>query len=99
MKAMPKNIASSKATAANSVQSTDQALETESNLIMVDDLYYDASMLPEEIRALLKDLLRFNQEFEELQYKLRKVQAAQQTYYETIKSELIAKKVQPYRKD
>lgn len=66
---------------------------------MVDDVSYDANNLPEEIRALLKDLLRFNQELEELQYKLRKVQAAQQTYYETIKAELVARKVPPYQKN
>jgi hypothetical protein len=95
---MPRSTPSAKSSVAKSEPPAPQEVGLEPNLIMVDDVSYDANSLPEEIRALLKDLLRFNQELEELQYKLRKVQAAQQTYYETIKAELIAKKVSPYKK-
>jgi hypothetical protein len=65
------------------------------NLITVDDVTYDADTIPTEIKALLRDLIRFNQEAEELQYRLRQVQAAQQTYYETIKAQLTEKGVTP----
>ena len=95
---MPRITPSAKSSAAKSEPPAPQEAGLEPNLIVVDDVSYDANSLPEEIRALLKDLLRFNQELEELQYKLRKVQAAQQIYYETIKAELIAKKVSPYKK-
>lgn len=65
------------------------------NLITVDDVSYEADSMPDEIKALLRDLLRFNHEADELQYRLRQVQAAQQTYYETIKAQLIEKGVKP----
>ena len=95
---MPRITPSAKSSAAKSEPPAPQEAGLEPNLIVVDDVSYDANSLPEEIRALLKDLLRFNQELEELQYKLRKVQAAQHIYYETIKAELIAKKVSPCKK-
>jgi len=71
-------------------------LEATVNLITVDDVSYDTESLPDEVKALLKDLLRFNHEAEELQYRLRQIQAAQQTYYETIKAQIIEKGVKPY---
>ena len=78
-------------------QSFDQPeLEAPANLITVDDVSYDTESLPDEVKALLKDLLRFNHEAEELQYRLRQIQAAQQTYYETIKAQIIEKGVKPY---
>lgn len=67
------------------------------NLVTVDGVSYDVDSLPEEVKALLNDLLRFNHEAEELQYRLRQVQAAQHTYYETIKAQLSEKGVKAYQ--
>ena len=87
-----------KRTESSADQSFDQPeLEAPANLITVDDVSYDTESLPDEVKALLKDLLRFNHEAEELQYRLRQIQAAQQTYYETIKAQIIEKGVKPYR--
>ena len=87
-----------KRTDSSAGQSVEQpAAETPANLITFDDVSYDTASLPDEVKALLKDLLRFNHEAEELQYRLRQIQAAQQTYYETIKAQITEKGVKPYR--
>ena len=86
-----------KRTDSSADQSVDQpVVEAPANLITVDDVSYDTESLPDEVKALLKDLLRFNHEAEELQYRLRQIQAAQHTYYETIKAQIIEKGVKPY---
>jgi len=53
--------------------------------------------VPDEVKELLKDLLRFDNEAEEVVYPLRQIQAAQQTYYETIKAQIAEKGVKPYQ--
>jgi predicted transcriptional regulator len=80
---------------AQSVASSDT--DQSANLVTVDNVTYETDALPEEIKALLRDLLRFNHEAEELQYRLRQIQAAQQTYYETIKVQIAEKGVKPYQ--
>jgi predicted transcriptional regulator len=80
---------------AQSVASSDT--DQSANLVTVDNVTYETDALPEEIKALLRDLLRFNHEAEELQYRLRQIQAAQQTYYETIKAQIAEKGVKPYQ--
>ena len=79
-------------------QSIDQPLgDNPPNLITVDDVSYETESLPDEVKDLLKDLLRFNHEAEELQFRLRQIQAAQQKYYEIIKAQIIEKGVQAYQ--
>ena len=61
----------------------------------IDGVSYPIDSLPESIAALINDLLRFSQEQNELQYRLRLLQAAQQTYVAVIKQELDAQGVVP----
>lgn len=81
-------------TAGKEFSDTDQD-QGPTNLITVDNQTYNTDTIPDEIKELLRDLIRFNQEAEELRYRLRQVQAAQQTYYETIKAQLMEKGVEP----
>ena len=62
----------------------------------IDGVSYPIDSLPESIAALINDLLRFSQEQNELQYRLRLLQAAQQTYVAVIKQELEAQGVVPF---
>ena len=61
----------------------------------IDGVSYPIDSLPESIAALINDLLRFSQEQNELQYRLRLLQAAQQTYVAVIKQELDVQGVVP----
>jgi hypothetical protein len=70
------------------------ALE-ERPLFTIDGVSYPIESLPETIAALINDLLRFSQEQNELQFRLRQLQAAQQTYVAVIKQELDAQGVVP----
>ncbi len=61
----------------------------------VDGVAYAIADLPESVTILINDLLRFNQEQSELQFRLRTLQAAQQTYVSAIKQELEVLGVRP----
>lgn len=61
----------------------------------LDGVSYAMDALPEAVTILINDLLRFNQEQGELNYRLRTLQAAQQTYVALIKQELEAQGVVP----
>lgn len=67
------------------------------SLLTIDNTAYEISAIPDEIKVLVNDLIRVDQELAELQYRLRHTQAAQQTYVATIKSELKRLKVRPYQ--
>ena len=67
------------------------------SLLTIDDRAYEISSIPDDIKVLVNDLIRVDQELAELQYRLRHTQAAQQTYVATIKSELKRLKVRPYQ--
>ena len=80
---------------------TDEASPEQStsqpSLLTIDDTAYEISSIPDEIKVLVNDLIRVDQELAELQYRLRHTQAAQQTYVATIKAELKRLKVRPYQ--
>jgi hypothetical protein len=79
---------------------TKDALAGEDNpsLVVIDDVAYNAAELPANILGLLDDLLKLNQELEDLQRKIRITNAAQQAYYDTIKATIKQEKVKPYNK-
>ena len=66
-------------------------------LLTIDDQAYEVNAIPDEIKVLVNDLIRVDQELSELQYRVRHAQAAQQTYIATIKSEIKRLEVQPYQ--
>ena len=79
-----------------SLESGSEALgEERPGLLTIDDEVYDIDAIPDEIKILINDLIRVNQELAEHQFRLRHAQAAQQTYIATIKSELKRLKVKP----
>jgi hypothetical protein len=61
----------------------------------IDGVSYAMDGLPETVVVLINDLLRFGQEQNELQYRLRTIQAAQQSYVAAIKQELDIHGVMP----
>ena len=61
----------------------------------IDGVTYAIDSLPEGVTALINDLLRCSQEQNELQFRLRQLQAAQQTYVALIKQELEAQGIEP----
>jgi hypothetical protein len=69
---------------------------TQPTLLTVDDKTYNVDSIPDEVKILVNDLIRVNQELGELQYRLRHGQAAQQTYVATIKAELERLNIPPY---
>jgi len=75
---------------------TDQPDNQQPTLLTVDDKTYDVASIPDEVKVLVNDLIRLNQELGELQYRLRYSQAAQQTYVATIKAELERLQISPY---
>lgn len=79
---------------------TKDALTGEDNpsLVVIDDIAYNAAELPANILGLLDDLLKLNQELEDLQRKIRITNAAQQAYYDTIKATIKQEDVKPYNK-
>lgn len=61
----------------------------------IDGVTYAIDSLPETVTAMINDLLRCSQEQNELQFRLRQLQAAQQTYVALIKQELEVQGVEP----
>lgn len=61
----------------------------------IDGVSYPMDGLPETVVVLINDLLRFSQEQNELQYRLRTIQAAQQSYVAAIKQDLEIHGVMP----
>lgn len=72
-----------------------QSGEQERPIFNIDGVTYAMDSLPESVSILINDLLRFNQEQGELQFRLRTIQAAQQTYVAVIKQELETQGVTP----
>ncbi|MFM2174770.1 MAG: hypothetical protein RLZZ54_2697 [Cyanobacteriota bacterium] len=64
-------------------------------LFNIDGVTYAIDSLPETVTAMINDLLRCSQEQNELQFRLRNLQAAQQTYVTLIKQELDVQGVEP----
>ena len=81
----------------------DDSLETpseavgqqERSVFNIDGVSYAMDGLPETVVVLINDLLRFSQEQNELQYRLRTLQAAQQNYVAAVKQELETHGVTP----
>jgi hypothetical protein len=78
-------------------QSSLEALDTvaEPPMFNIDGVTYAIDSLPETVTAMINDLLRCSQEQTELQFRLRQLQAAQQTYVSLIKQELDVQGVEP----
>ena len=70
--------------------------ETHAGLLTIDGTSYAIDSIPAEIRVLVSDLIRVNQELAELQYRVRHAQAAQQTYVATIKQEIERLGIEPH---
>ena len=81
----------------------DDSLETPSEAVgqqerpvfNIEGVSYAMDGLPETVVVLINDLLRFSQEQNELQYRLRTLQAAQQNYVAAVKQELETHGVTP----
>ena len=81
----------------------DDSLETPSEAVgqqerpvfNIDGVSYAMDGLPETVVVLINYLLRFSQEQNELQYRLRTLQAAQQNYVAAVKQELETHGVTP----
>jgi hypothetical protein len=73
-----------------------QAAETQPGLLTIDGVSYSIDSIPAEIKVLVSDLIRVNQELAELQYRVRRAQAAQQTYVATIKKEIERLEIKPH---
>ncbi|MEY3749861.1 MAG: hypothetical protein RLZZ186_280 [Cyanobacteriota bacterium] len=71
--------------------------ETQPGLLTIDGVSYSIDSIPAEIKVLVSDLIRVNQELAELQYRVRHSQAAQQTYVATIKKEIERLEIKPHQ--
>jgi hypothetical protein len=69
--------------------------QQERSVFNIDGVSYAMDGLPEAVVVLINDLLRFSQEQNELQYRLRTLQAAQQNHVAAIKQELAIHGVMP----
>lgn len=70
--------------------------ESQPGLLTIDGTSYSIDSIPAEIKVLVSDLIRLNQELAELQYRVRHAQAAQQTYVATIKQEIERLEIKPH---
>jgi hypothetical protein len=65
----------------------------------IDGQDYPVDQLPDGVRMMVGDLLRISQEIQELQYRLRHMQAAQQVYVNSVRSEIQKAGIQPLPKN
>lgn len=77
-------------------ESQSAAPDTQPGLLTIDGTSYAIDAIPAEIKVLVSDLIRVNQELADLQYRVRHAQAAQQTYVATIKAEIERLGVTPH---
>ena len=73
--------------------------EAQAGLLTIDGTSYSIDSIPAEIKVLVSDLIRVNQELAELQYRVRHAQAAQQTYVATIKQEIERLGIEPHNEN
>ena len=73
--------------------------EAQAGLLTIDGTSYSIDSIPAEIKVLVSDLIRVNQELAELQYRVRHAQAAQQTYVATIKKEIERLGIEPHNEN
>ena len=77
-------------------QENQAGAEAQAGLLTIDGTSYAIDSIPAEIKVLVSDLIRVNQELAELQYRVRHAQAAQQTYVATIKKEIERLGIEPH---
>ena len=77
------------------VESNGEANSSETPLLTIDALSYDASAIPERVRVLLDDLVRNNQDRSQLEFRLRQLDASRLGYLSGIREELSSSGVTP----
>ena len=70
------------------LESNGEASSSETPLLTIDALSYDASSIPERVRVLLDDLVRNNQDRNQLEFRLRQLDASRLGYLSGIREEL-----------
>ena len=77
------------------LESNGEASSSETPLLTIDALSYDASAIPERVRVLLDDLVRNNQDRNQLEFRLRQLDASRLGYLSGIREELSSSGVTP----
>ena len=72
-----------------------QSGDSETPLIKIDDISYDASDLPESVKAYVAELMRANQQKTGLEFRLRQLDAARNAYVKAIQDEIAESKPTP----
>lgn len=68
---------------------------SERPLLTIDATSYDASAIPDTVRLYVEDLVRNSQERQQLEFRLRQLDAARTTYLSEIRAELETSGAQP----
>lgn len=69
--------------------------DSDQPLLTIDDKSYDASEIPDNVRLYVEDLMRNNQERDQLEFRLRQLDAARTTYLAELRDELESSGAQP----
>ena len=77
------------------VESNGDPAASERPLLTIDATSYDASAIPDTVRVYVEDLVRNSQERQELEFRLRQLDAARTTYLSEIRAELSASGAAP----
>ncbi len=68
---------------------------SERPLLTIDSTSYDATTIPDTVRLYVEDLVRNSQERQQLEFRLRQLDAARTTYLSEIRAELETSGAQP----
>jgi len=69
--------------------------ESDKPSITIEDKQYDASELPDSVKAYVAELLRANQQKTQIEFRLRQLDAARNSYIGALKSEIETSDVAP----
>jgi hypothetical protein len=64
------------------------AVDTETPIIKIDDKSYDASNLPDEVKAYVSELVSANKQKTSVEYRLRQLDAARSAFNTAIQAEI-----------
>lgn len=64
------------------------AVDSDTPVIKIDEKSYDASNLPDEVKAYVSELVRANNQKSSIEFRLRQLDAAKTSYTNAIKAEI-----------
>jgi hypothetical protein len=64
------------------------AVSSDAPVIRIDDKSYDATVLPDEVKAYVTELLRANKQKSSIEFRLRQLDAARTSYTNSLETEI-----------